>query len=82
MFQKNVLPPSSQKFVWITDRNENQYGGLSVLDQYKAGGFINNSLTLILLTWRIWWAPNNASKWQMGLNSVCKGLIAAVTICN
>jgi cytochrome b561 len=23
-------------------------------------------LTLILLTWRIWWAPNNASKWQMG----------------
>jgi len=22
-------------------------------------------LTLILLTWRIWWAPNNASKWQM-----------------
>jgi hypothetical protein len=45
MFQKNVLPPSSQKFVWITDRNENQSGGLSVLDQYKAGGFINNSLT-------------------------------------
>jgi len=22
--------------------------------------------TLILLTWRIWWTPNNASKWQMG----------------
>jgi len=20
-------------------------------------------LTLILLTWRIWWAPNNASRW-------------------
>jgi len=32
------------------------------------------SLTLILLTWRIWWAPNNASKWQMGFNSVFKGL--------
>jgi hypothetical protein len=31
-------------------------------------------LTLILLTWRIWWAPNNASKWQMGLNSAFKGL--------
>jgi hypothetical protein len=29
----------------------------------------------ILLTWRIWWAPNNASKWQMGFNSVFKGLI-------
>jgi len=31
-------------------------------------------LTLILLTWRIWWAPNNASRWQMGFNSVFKGL--------
>ena len=33
------------------------------------------SLTFILLTWRIWWAPNDASKWQMGYNSVIKGLI-------
>ena len=24
-------------------------------------------LSLILLTWRIWWAPNNTSKWQMSL---------------
>jgi hypothetical protein len=32
------------------------------------------SLTLILLTWRIWWVPNNASKWQMGFNSAFKGL--------
>jgi hypothetical protein len=31
-------------------------------------------LTLILLTWRIWWAHNNASKWQMGFNSAFKGL--------
>ena len=31
-------------------------------------------LTIILLTWRIWWAPNNASKWQMGFNSAFKGL--------
>jgi len=30
-------------------------------------------LTLILLTWRIWWAPK-ASKWQMGLNLAFKGL--------
>jgi hypothetical protein len=36
--------------------------------------FILTQLTLILLTWRIWWAPNNASKLQMGLNSVFKGL--------
>jgi hypothetical protein len=31
-------------------------------------------LTLILLMWRIWWAPNKASRWQMGFNSVFKGL--------
>jgi hypothetical protein len=31
-------------------------------------------LTLILLTWRIWRAPNNASKWQMGFNLAFKGL--------
>jgi len=25
--------------------------------------------------WRIWWAPNNVSRWQMGINSVFKGLM-------
>jgi len=34
-----------------------------------------NDLTLILLTWRKWCAPNNASKQQMGFNSAFKGLI-------
>jgi len=32
-----------------------------------------NDLTLILLTWRKWWA-NNASKYQMGFISAFKGL--------
>jgi hypothetical protein len=36
-----------------------------------------NILTLILLTWSIGWAPNNASKWQMGLNFAFKGLNSA-----
>jgi hypothetical protein len=31
-------------------------------------------LTLILLTWNIWWVSNNASRWQMGFNRVFKGL--------
>jgi len=35
---------------------------------------IKTILTLILLTWRIWWAPNNANKWQMGFNLAFKGL--------
>jgi len=33
-----------------------------------------NDLTLILLTWRKWRAPNNASKQHVGFNSVFKGL--------
>ena len=35
---------------------------------------ITDRLTLILLTLRIRWAPNNASKGQMGFNSAFKGL--------
>ena len=31
-------------------------------------------LTLYLLTWRIWWVLNNASRWQMGFNLAFKGL--------
>ena len=36
--------------------------------------FWNWHLTLILLSWRIWWAPSNTSRWQMGFNSAFKGL--------
>jgi len=35
---------------------------------------MNVTLTLTLLTWRIGWSPNNASKWWMGFNSAFKGL--------
>ena len=35
---------------------------------------VYTKLALNLLMWRIWWAPNNASKWQMGFNSAFKGL--------
>ena len=33
-------------------------------------------LTLILLTWRIWWASNNVSGWQMGFNLAFRWLMA------
>ena len=33
-----------------------------------------NPLTLHPLTWKIWRAPNNASKWQMGFNLAFKEL--------
>jgi hypothetical protein len=44
------------------------------------------SLTLILLTWTIWRAPTNASKWRMGFNSAFKGLnktfICVMRVCS
>jgi hypothetical protein len=39
-------------------------------------------LTLILLTWRIWWAPNKASKWQMGFNSAFEVLMRVSYVCH
>ena len=38
----------------------------------KMGNFC---LTLTLLTWTIWRAPTDASKWRMGFHSAFKGLI-------
>ena len=35
-------------------------------------------LILIQQTWTIWWAPNNASKWQMGFNLAFRGLIPSL----
>ena len=45
-------------------------------------GSMNIKLTLILLTCRIWWTPNNASRWQMGFNSAFKGLKWILTFYN
>ena len=46
-------------------------GGLKMTTQFQL------VLRIILnpLTWKIWWAPNNASRWQMGFNLTFKGLI-------
>ena len=37
-------------------------------------------LTLYLLTWRIWWAQNNVSKWQMGFNAAFQGLKCTIKL--
>jgi len=37
--------------------------------------FVAESLTLNPLTWKIRWALNNASGWQMGFNSAFEGLM-------
>ena len=39
--------------------------------------FEHDTLTLNPLTWRIWWAPNNASRWQMRFHSSFKGLMSS-----
>jgi hypothetical protein len=42
------------------------------LDRSTSGIGLFVTLTLILLTWRIGWAPNNASKWQVGFKLAFK----------
>ena len=43
-------------------------------DQSVYSAVRTGPLTLTLLTWRIWRAPTNGSKWWMGFNSALKGL--------
>jgi len=35
---------------------------------------LKHKLALALLTWRIWWAPNNTSRWQIGFHLAFEGL--------
>jgi hypothetical protein len=42
---------------------------------YDISSLSVNDLTFILLTWKKWLAPNDASRQQMGFNSGFKGLI-------
>jgi len=41
-----------------------------------------NDFTFILITWRKWLAPNNASRQQTGFNSGFKGLTAVEFLSN
>jgi len=47
---------------------------MKMYNEIPKGKSLKKPLTLYLLMWRIWWAPNNASKWQMGFISAFKGL--------
>ena len=49
-----------------------------MLHIYDISSLKVNNLTLILLTWRKWRAPNNASKQHMGFNSGFKGLKSGI----
>ena len=48
--------------------------GKAVPLQAWTGPEVSRKLTLNSLTWKIWRAPNNASRWQMGFNSAFKVL--------
>jgi len=61
---RNVYTPSAIATAWY---------------KFTQARRFHDDLTFMLLTWRIGWAPNNASKWQMGINSAFKGLTSPVT---
>ena len=50
----------SARQIWVSL----SVGGVREIGRRRA----ESLLTLILLMWRIWWAPNSASRWQMGFN--------------
>jgi len=45
---------------------------------YAIANWLVFQLTLTLLAWRIWWARNHASRWQIGFHSAFKELIQLV----
>jgi hypothetical protein len=70
-FVPNIIRVSNNQWVAL------QMPITALIELHYASKMENNfsvSLTLYMLTWRIRWAPNNASKGQMGFNSAFKGL--------
>ena len=58
---------------FYTEYHENPTG-FSVADVTLLTDWQTCYLTLNLVTWKIWWAPNNASKWQTGFNTLAPEL--------
>ena len=83
--RKNIGTASTHTSKYPVNMNINIFGSKKLpgvdTDQsgrqraYHSRSRLGLTLTLTLLTWRIWWAPNNVSKLQMGFNSAFKGLI-------
>jgi len=72
---------------WYGDYNTSNYNIMIIYDlslwkkkldykqEFGSQLYVKLGLTLSLLTWRIWCAPNNANRWQMGFNLAFKELI-------
>ena len=75
-FPSYLVPPRSK----YSQHHVLKHPQLTFLPQYQRTSFTpiqnnkQNYTTLILLTWRIWWASNNDRRWQMGFNFVLKEL--------
>ena len=69
---EHVLIITFPRQQWLRERTWMSH--LYVDLYWLSGSVMKTPLTLILLTWRIWWAPNNASKWEKGFNSAFKEL--------
>jgi len=54
------------------------FGPASEETDYKISGQNYTCLNPAPLTWRIWWASNNTSRWQMGFNLAFKGLMSGI----
>jgi hypothetical protein len=91
-FSKRTKYPNHSWYWLITPVTEfagelrPQHGSSSVHRSYSADGQFSHGLrprdhrvTFILPMWKIGWAPNNVSKWQIGFNSAFKGLISLQT---
>jgi len=75
-FTRNCeLLPDSILICWKLRNIFSEYSGRVNFSVPPVISHFERQLTLILLTWSIGWARNNASKWQTGFNFAFKGLL-------
>ena len=67
-----------RRFLWESQEGNTQWEKRAEVILVK----VIHILTLTLLTWTIWRAPTNASKWRMGFKSAFKGLNNAIWTAN
>ena len=64
--------PTDQPIDWPTNKQQTK-------KRTPRSILLPAKLTLKPLTWKIWWAPNHASRWQVGFYSAFKGLKCPLT---
>jgi len=54
-----------EQLKWLLILSARKYGNCWMHLRWTENSCVVIILTLILPTWRIWWAPNNASRWDL-----------------